>query len=121
VGYNRRVFFRCGIQQRRFSYAVGYNRRGFFPLWDTLENNLRMANKLCYTVLYPTMEDIFLRCGIQRKRFFFIVGYNGRSFPTLWDTTKEVYSIVGYNGRGFFPLWDTIEKKHTTQNDIFKF
>jgi hypothetical protein len=39
----------------------------------------------------------------------------------LWDTTEEVFSIVGYNGRGFFPLWDTMEKKHTTQNDIFKF
>jgi hypothetical protein len=67
------------------------------------------------------MEDIFLRCGIQRKRFFFVVGYNGRNFPPLWDTTEEVFSIVGYNGRGFFPLWDTMEKKHTTQNDIFKF
>jgi hypothetical protein len=56
------------------------------------------------------MEDIFLRCGIQRKRFFFIVGYNGRRFPPLWNTTEKVFSIVGYNGRGFFPLWDTMEK-----------
>jgi hypothetical protein len=45
------------------------------------------------------MEDIFLCCGIQRKRFFFVVGYNGRSFPPLWDTTEEV-----------FPLWDTTEE-----------
>jgi hypothetical protein len=48
------------------------------------------------------MEDIFIRCGIQWKRFFFVVGYNGRTFPPLWDTTEEVFSIVGYNGRGFF-------------------
>jgi hypothetical protein len=65
------------------------------------------------------MEDIFLRCGIQWKRFFFVVGYTGRSFPPLWDITEEVFSIVGYNGRGFFPLWDTMEKKHTTLDDIF--
>jgi hypothetical protein len=45
VGYNGRVFVCCGIQRRRFSYIVGYNRRGFFPLWDTTENNLRMADK----------------------------------------------------------------------------
>jgi hypothetical protein len=51
VGYNGRVFFRCGIQRRRFSYVVGYNRRGFFPLWDTIENNLRMANKFCSQLL----------------------------------------------------------------------
>jgi hypothetical protein len=43
------------------------------------------------------MEDIFLRCGIQRKRFFFVVGYNGRNFPPLWDITEEVFSVVGYN------------------------
>jgi hypothetical protein len=48
------------------------------------------------------MEDIFLRCGIQWKGFFFVVGYSGRSFPPLWDATEEVFSIVGYNGRGFF-------------------
>jgi hypothetical protein len=60
---------------------VGYNGRGFFPLWDTT-------------------EEVFLHCGIQRKRFF---------------------SVVGYNGRGFFPLWDIMDKKDTMQNDIFKF
>jgi hypothetical protein len=60
---------------------VGYNRKGFPPLWDT-------------------MEEVFLLCGIQWKRFS---------------------SIVGYNGRGFFPLWDTMEKNDTIWNNIFKF
>jgi hypothetical protein len=46
----------------------------------------------------------------MKEVFFFVVGYNRRSFPPLWDTTEEVFSIVGYNGRGFFPLWDTMEK-----------
>jgi hypothetical protein len=72
--------------------------------------------------MYPTMEDIFLPCGIQWKRFFFVVGYNGKSFPPLWDTTEEVFSIVGYNGRGFFSVVGyNGKKKHTTQDDIFKF
>ncbi len=64
---------------------------------------------------YPTMEDIFLRCGIQWKRFFFVVGYNGRSFPPLWDTTEEVFSIVGYNGRGFFRCGIQGKKTHNTE------
>jgi hypothetical protein len=48
------------------------------------------------------MEDIFLHCGRQRKRFFLVVEYNGKSFPPLWDTMEEVFSILRYNGRGFF-------------------
>jgi hypothetical protein len=46
------------------------------------------------------MEDIFLRCGIQWKRFFPVVGYNGRGFPLLWETMEEI----------FFPLWDSTEE-----------
>jgi hypothetical protein len=38
---------------------VGYNERGFFPLWDKMEE------------------------------FFSAVGYNGEGFPALWDTTEE--------------------------------
>jgi hypothetical protein len=48
----------------------------------------------------------YCRFGIQRKRLFPVVGYNGsffccgiqwRDFPLMWDTT-EVFSVVGYNG-----------------------
>jgi hypothetical protein len=122
---------------------MGYNRRGFFPLWDTTENRLKMANRFLSIVshnagnlssivsftttesyavycipekfsalyptmpqgflpLYPTMEDIFLHCGIQRKRFGLVEGYNGKR--------KKLSTIVGYNGRGFFPFWDTTEE-----------
>jgi hypothetical protein len=38
VGYSGRCFFS----------VVGYNGRGFFPLWDTMEKN------------YTTQNDIFL-------------------------------------------------------------
>jgi hypothetical protein len=132
---------------------VGYNRRGFFPLWDATENSLKMANKFfsvvshnagnfssvvsftttesyavyCipekFSALYPTTPQVFFRCipqwkiflhcGIQRKRFFLVVGYNGKSFPPLWDTTEEVFfhfgiqqkrffSVVGYNGKKLY-------------------
>jgi hypothetical protein len=48
------------------------------------------------------------------------VGYNGRGFFLLCDTTEEFFSasgiqrrrfssVVGYNRRGFFLLWDTTE------------
>jgi hypothetical protein len=139
VGYNGRVFFRCGIQRRRFSSIVGYNRRGFFPLWDTMEINLRMAKKffsivshnagnfssiVSYTTtesyavhcipekssaLYPTTPQVFFRCIPQWKIFAFIVGYYGRGFLNCGIQRKKLSSIMGYNGRGFFPFWDTTE------------
>jgi hypothetical protein len=139
VGYNGRVFFRCGIQWRRFSSVVGYNTRGFFPLWDTMENNLRMANKFfsivshnagnfssvvsnttteSYTVycipekssaLYPTMQQVFFCCISQWKIFSSIVGYNRRGFFCCGIQRKKLSSIVGYNGRGFSQFWDTTE------------
>jgi hypothetical protein len=64
------------------------------------------------SALYPTTPQVFFQCIPQWKIFssivgynrrgFFVVGYNGKSFPPLWDTTEEVFSILGYNGRGFF-------------------
>ncbi len=141
MGYNRRVvFFRCGIQRRRFSYVVGYNRRGFFPLWDTTENNLRMANKFCSIVshnagnfssvvsytstescavycipekssaLYPKTLHVFFRCIPQWKIFSSVVGYNERVFFSLWDTTEEAFLHSGIQRKRFFPLWDTTEE-----------
>ncbi len=130
--YNGKVFFRCGIQRRRFSYVVGYNRRGFFPLWDTTGTISGWQTN--FVPLYPTMQEIFLplyptpqqnlvqctvsqknllHCIPQRRRFSSIVSHNGKYFPPLWDTMEEVFfrcgiqqkklsSNVGYNGRGFF-------------------
>ncbi len=137
---SEKVYLRCGIQQKRIFSVVGYNgeqsqdgieilfycipqcRKFFFScilhrnrilcsvLYPRKIFSIVSHNAQGFLPLYPTMEDIFLRCGIQRKWFFFIVGYNGRRFPPLWNTTEEVFPIVGYNGRGFFPLWDTMEK-----------
>ncbi len=55
----------CSPQRRRFSSIVSHNGRGFFSLWDTI-------------------EEAFLHCGIQRKRIF-----------PLWDTTEEVFFRCG--------------------------
>jgi hypothetical protein len=61
------------------------------------------------------MPQVFFHCIPQWKRFSSVVGYNGRGFPTLWDTIEEVFllcgkkwkrfsSILGYDGRGFFSI-----------------
>jgi hypothetical protein len=55
----------CIPQRRRFSSVVSHNGRYFPPLWDTT-------------------EEVFFRCGIQRKKFF-----------PLWDITEEVFFRCG--------------------------
>jgi hypothetical protein len=131
VGYNGRVFFRFGIQWRRFPYVVGYNRIGCFPLWDTTENNPRMANKFCSIVshnavnfssvvsytstescavycipekssaLFPTTPQVFLRCIKIQWKIFSSV---------VRYNGRGFFFVVGYNGRSFPPLWDTTEE-----------
>ncbi len=142
VGY-KKVFLRCGIQQKRIFSIVVYNgkqsqdgkqiffccipqrRKSFFRcilhhnrilcivLYPRKIFRIVSHNAAGFLPLYPTMEDIFLHCGIQRKRFFLVVGYNGKSFPPLWDTTEEVFfhsgiqrkrffSVVGYNGKKLY-------------------
>jgi hypothetical protein len=32
------------------------------------------------------------------EKVFYVVGYNGRGFPPLRNTTEEVFSVMGYNG-----------------------
>ncbi len=49
-----------------------------------------------------TTAEIFSRCGIQRKRFSSIVGYNGRVFLSSWDTMEKVFSSVGYDGEKLY-------------------
>ncbi len=66
------------------------------------------------------MQQHFLRCGIQQRRFSFVVVYNERSFFLLWDTMKTISgwlkffflrcipqcrsysSVMGYNRSVFF-------------------
>jgi hypothetical protein len=72
------------------SYAVYCIPEKFSALYPTTLQG--------FLPLYPTMEDIFLHCGIQRKKLSTIVGYNGRGFFPFWDTTEMVFSVVGYNG-----------------------
>jgi hypothetical protein len=63
------VFFRIIPQWKRFSSIVGYNRRGFFLLWDTT-------------------EEVFLHCGYN-GRFFFLCGIQRKRFFPLWDTMEK--------------------------------
>jgi hypothetical protein len=50
----------------KFFAVTGYNRRGFFLLWDTTEE------------------------------FFSVVGYNGEGFPSLWVKMEEVFFPRGF-------------------------
>jgi hypothetical protein len=45
--------------------------------------------------VWDITEEVFLCCGIHRKRFF-----------PVWDTPEEIFSSVGYNGIGFPPVCD---------------
>ncbi len=150
MGYNGRGFFPLWDITKEFFSAVGYNGEGFPLLWDTTEEDffrcgiqqrkisewrtiffllypttqeiilplyLHHNRFLCsvlyprkifcivshnaagFLPLYPTMEDILLHCGIQRKRFFF-----------LWDTSEEAFLHCGKQRKRFFPFWDTTEE-----------
>jgi hypothetical protein len=137
-------FFRCILHHNRilcsvlyptsqklFLHCIPHRRITFFcnkynpeELRDALQKNIRIIshNATGFLPFYPTIEEIFLRCGIQQKRFFPPVGYNGRGFSSIVGYNERVvFFFVGYNGRGFFPLWDTMEKNDTTKNDILKF
>ncbi len=155
MGYNERGFFPLWDTTEEFFSAVGYNREGFPTLWDTTEEDffccgiqrrtisgwqtnfvlLYFSSVVSYTLtescavycipekssaLYPATPQFFFYCISQWKIFSSVVGYNGRGFFSCGIQRKKLSSIVGYN-RSFFPLWDTMEKKHTTQNDTFKF
>ncbi len=92
-------FFRCGIQRRTISgwqkkcfYCIP-QRRKFFSRCILHHNRILCSvlyprkifrivsnNAAGFLSLYPTMEEAFLHCGIQRKRFF-----------PLWDTMEKNY------------------------------
>jgi hypothetical protein len=121
VGYNRRVFFRCGIQ-RRFSSFVGYNRRRFFL--RGIQRRKISGWLTIFFPVYPTTLEFFFRCILQHNRILCgvlyptiqhrrIVGSNTKKSSALYPTTPQDFlscipqwkifsSVVGYNGRVFF-------------------
>jgi hypothetical protein len=62
------------------------------------------------SALYPTMPQVFFCCIPQWKIFSSVVGYNGRGFFSLWDTTEETFLHCGIQRKRFFPLWDITEE-----------
>ncbi len=119
---------------------MGYNERGFFPLWDTTEEFFSAVgyNGEGLTTLWDTTEEDFFSCGIQRRT---ISGWQ-TNFVLLYSTMQEIFlslyptpqqnlvqctvsqknlqhcipqhrkfsSVVSHNGRYFLPLWDTTEE-----------
>jgi hypothetical protein len=47
---------------------------------------------------------------VATQKIFLIVSHNAAGFLLLYLTIKRFSSVVGYNGRGFFPLLDTTEE-----------
>jgi hypothetical protein len=77
------------LYPRKIFSIVSHNAAGFLPL-------------------YPTLEDIFLHCGIQRKRFF-----------SLWDTTEEAFFHCGIQRKRFFSVVGYNGKKNIQRRMIF--
>jgi hypothetical protein len=77
----------CIPQCCRFSSVVSYNGRYFHPLWDTTEEVFFVVgyNELSFPPLWDKTEEVFFYFGIQRKRFFSVVGYNGKNYTTQND------------------------------------
>jgi hypothetical protein len=78
----------------------GYNTEKSSPLYYTTPQVFFRCS---------TIEEIFLHCGIQLKKFSSVVGYNGGGCPPLWDTMEEVFGIQ----------WSKMID--TMQNDIYIF
>ncbi len=106
-----KFFFRCIPQRRSFSSVLSYTTTESYVMYYIPEKSYTFyptTPQGGFLPLYPTIEDIFLRCGIQWKRFF-----------PLWDTMEEVFLHCEIQWKRFFLLWDTVEKNDTMQNDIF--
>ncbi len=68
---------------------MGYNERGFFPLWDTTEKFFSAAgyNREGFPTLWDTTEEDFFHCGIQRRT---ISGWQ-TNFVLLNPTMQEIF------------------------------
>ncbi len=82
---------------------MGYNRRGFFLLWDTTENNLRMANKFCSIVSHnagnfssvvsvPDKRCRILKVVIVRRLITWVLGtWRGEGLGKGLGKGRSVY------------------------------
>ncbi len=102
VSLNAGVFFRCILHHNRILCGV---------LYPTIQHR-RIAgfNTEKSSALYPTTPHVFFHCIPQWKKFSSVVGFNGRGFFPLWDTTEEVSLHCGIQQKRFFLLWDTMEE-----------
>jgi hypothetical protein len=61
--------------------------------------------------LWDTMEKVFIRCGTQRKRFFSVVGYNRElsgwltNFVPLYPQCRNLSSVVSYTTTKAYPVY----------------
>jgi hypothetical protein len=124
------VFVRCGIQQKSFFSIVEYNREGFPPLWDTMEEVFSFVgynreksqdgynffpNTGVFLPLYPTPQQNLMRCtvshntthkncGIQLRKIFRIVSHNTAGFLPLYPTMEDIFLHCGIQRKRFFSI-----------------
>jgi hypothetical protein len=121
----KKNLFRCIPQQKKTSFIESHNGGKPLPLYPTTEENLFHCGiklkKTCgvvgdnaedFSVFHPTIlhcciyykENVILRCGIQCRKSFRIVGYSTTHKILLWcriQQKKNSYVVV-YNGKNFF-------------------
>ncbi len=128
MGYKGRVFFRCGIQRKRFSSVVGHKGKGFFHCgiqWRTISGWL-----INFFPLYRTMQEFFFGCILHHKRilcsvllplhrsFFCTVSHTGEYLFFVINTTqkncrmqcRKIFCFVSHNATGFLPFYPTVEE-----------
>jgi hypothetical protein len=103
VGYSRRgLFLLWDVTENNFRMAnkffsiVSHEVGNFssFVSYTTTESYAVYCIPEKSSALYPTTPQVFFHCIPQWKIFSSVVGYNERGF----------FFVVGYNGRSFPPL-----------------
>jgi hypothetical protein len=87
---------------------VGYSgREGFPPLWDTTENNLRMANKFFSVVSHNAGVFLPLYPTPQQKLMQFPVSRYTEAFSALYPTLENnIFFVINTTEE----LWDATQK-----------
>ncbi len=99
---------------------MGYNGRGFPPVWNTAEEIFSRVGYItekilgCFLtnslLLHPTKQKVFFSLSLTREQFFF------RCIPKH----KRIFCSVHHSAEGSVPLWDTAQKNYTNRRKVLR-
>jgi hypothetical protein len=98
-GIQLKIFFSYGIQQNSFFSIVGYNVRGFFPLWVQWR---KMKQR---RMIFLNFRCLSLPSNKNLGKISYL---NSQNNP--WKELKMENYMVNYE-KFFFPLWDTPQQR----------